>query len=419
MGLSFRTCCLILWVPFKAVATVVLFVVGGLKYRKYNYSLSKTLKLMMYQTFSAMTPQDAMVLIAYSNSTLLNRIIKFRYPHVIKSMPHFGESFDARSLWLVKQDTREPDDPVVIYLHGGSYMYQTGADQIESVMATYQLLSGTIQTHTSILFLDYHLGTQGYPMPNQLYECHNTYNQLLKSGFKNISFLGDSAGGNLAVCYTQYLKLLELQKKLVHSVYPKSLALLSPWVKIVPEPDQYCPGRSYYDNRNYDLDSYTNYMHPDYLPKLFHGLDYRKLHFSPGNIPYHSNDWSDIPTFKEKSSSVLVVCGEDEVARDDVLEFAHYALGCPFYVKNKYGDSKNVYNESIHKWESSALVNSCHSEVHVEPWGLHVGFAFFENHALAKIESLIKHGKLISLMDFDEQEYFSLNKVVKFLNRAL
>ena len=43
--------------------------------------------------------------------------------------------------------------------------------------------------------------------------------------------MGDSAGGNLAITFTQYLRLSNSS----NLPYPKSSILISPWVKLIAE----------------------------------------------------------------------------------------------------------------------------------------------------------------------------------------
>ena len=53
------------------------------------------------------------------------------------------------------------------------------------------------------------------------------------------------------------------------------------------------------------------------------------LTVSPGNCPYDSKDWQDIPTYNQPGHSVFVLAGEHETFRDDILEWSKYALNYP------------------------------------------------------------------------------------------
>ena len=50
--------------------------------------------------------------------------------------------------------------------------------------------------------------------------------------------MGDSAGGNLAITFTQYLRLSNSS----NLPYPKSSILISPWVKLIAETYQNTQG---------------------------------------------------------------------------------------------------------------------------------------------------------------------------------
>ncbi len=83
---------------------------------------------------------------------------------------------------------------------------QTTPSQIVSMLAIYKLLDPEAQSRLSILHLDYKLTSKGFHVPHQLNQLHETYEALVKAGSTNIILCGDSAGGNLAVGYTQCLK---------------------------------------------------------------------------------------------------------------------------------------------------------------------------------------------------------------------
>ena len=64
--------------------------------------------------------------------------------------------------------------------------------------------------------------------------------------------MGDSAGGNLAITFTQYLRLSNSS----NLPYPKSSILISPWVKLIAETYQNTPGHSYYNYSSGDVTQY-------------------------------------------------------------------------------------------------------------------------------------------------------------------
>lgn len=156
----------------------------------------------------------------------------------------YGKSFDKQSIWLVEAENRSKSDPVIIYLHGGGYFINTTPDQLESVLSIYRLLEKDKRERTSVLVLDYSSACHGHCIGSQLYGLAATYAKLDLDGNNNINLLGDSAGDHLAITFLQYLK----QEKEPKLPWPKSTVLISPWVKLVGDKEQFTEGHSYHDN---------------------------------------------------------------------------------------------------------------------------------------------------------------------------
>lgn len=113
-----------------------------------------------------------------------------------------------------------PRDRVFIYLHGGGY-------QVGSICSHADLVS-RISEKSGITGLS--VGYKRSPehiFPTQISECEKVYNHLLAQGLKpeHIAFIGDSAGGNLALA-----TLLSLKQKNIP--LPAALALMSPWTDL-------------------------------------------------------------------------------------------------------------------------------------------------------------------------------------------
>lgn len=127
----------------------------------------------------------------------------------------------------------------ILYFHGGGYV--AGSPETHQNM----LLSLAHLSSTQIYAIDYSLSPENR-FPQAINDAINSYNTLLDKGFKseNISFGGDSAGGNLTLVST--LKLQELNQSL-----PSKLFLLSPWADLTGE------GRSIKENSK--LDPYLSY----------------------------------------------------------------------------------------------------------------------------------------------------------------
>ncbi|KAK6460202.1 membrane protein [Scheffersomyces coipomensis] len=404
----------ILSIPVKLLLLLLSYpFVGGFG-RKYKHHLGHSLRLLLCRTGLMVPVRDCAYICIYSNEVLLKTIIKILHRNYLnkEKLNDYGKRYDENSFWIVKQPDIKKNDPIIVYLHGGGYYFETMPSQIESLLAVQKLLDPSLRSKVSILLLDYKLACRGYTMPNQLNELHQTYKRLaFEEGYTNISFIGDSAGGNLAVTYLQYLKLVNEKTPIV---YPNKVVLISPWVKVAIEEHQYAPGNSMYDNDPIDMIQYRAFHDVDRAKAIVGPSNVHSLLISPGNTPYKHDDWTSIPTLSSPTSDILVLVGEDEVFRDDVLTWAKYALGVPLYGKYKYGDSegKNL-NKLTYIRKSDE--KSAGIRFYIEPWGVHDSTLFFESHLLRK---LTKNPKL-TIDALDQDEFFGITRIVKFLNETL
>ncbi|CAH2355326.1 putative steryl acetyl hydrolase mug81 [[Candida] railenensis] len=419
---SFSFVALVLSLPLRYSYFVIKYYVYGTgSFVKYQNSLEKFLSVSMITTiYNNVQHQDLHFLANYQISFTLNLFKRSHSSFVKEKLPGYGEKYDANSTWLVKSDTNDSNDPVIVYLHGGGYAYQLGPSQLETVISTYLLLDPSKRSKVSILILDYKLSSMGFKFPTQRDQLHETYQNLtIREGYKNITLIGDSAGGHLALEYLQYLKSLT-QDKLIDAeeletekvIFPTNLVLVSPWVRVLVKPDQYVPGISHYDNRNRDIIRYGTFSKPEVLQSTFGDALYDSVGISPLSNPFSINDWNDIPTIK---SNVLILAGEYETLRDDVLEFAENVFGCPAHsgTHGAYEVSDGNYHPSIHEFKTETENGKIGFELFVEPWGVHDAAFLFES-AISKLNK----GN-IDVNDLEEKDFFGLKKIVNFLNEAL
>lgn len=405
----------ILKLPVEIIITILRFYVfGGVRSRRYKNSLINCIKLRIFRLSLSAGISDGKWLGPYSNSFLIRRVIPLLAPELVK-VPNYGEKFDDNSIWLVKQKDRKPTDPVIIYSHGGGYFIQTMPSQVRSLMAIYNLLDAEKQSKTSILFLDYKLVSHGYSFPTQLNQMDATYSKLVAEGCDNILLMGDSAGAHLLVAYTQFLKLQEREV-----VYPRQLLLVSPWLKLNPLPGDMTEGKSWLDNQHYDLIHHLSFSNFQELCQIVGTEDLHSLVSLPGGkVPKLREDWTDIPTYSDPKYSIFVVLGEDESFRDDILEWAKYAVDLPWYSKVKYGDSHKFLEKEHYEFERRGVAGEANLTVYVEPLGVHDALFFFEDSIAWQIGKDAKKGKKTLLKDIDQKEYFAILRVTKFLNETL
>lgn len=129
-----------------------------------------------------------------------------------------------RCYWYTPQGA--PIDRAVLYLHGGAYI---GGD--DSLSYTASRLASSLGLR--VLAVDYRLAPKD-PYPAALHDALAAYYWLRSQGAleDNISLVGDSAGGGLALSLAMQLR--ENGERL-----PSSMVLISPWTDLT------CSGVSY------------------------------------------------------------------------------------------------------------------------------------------------------------------------------
>ena len=184
--------------------------------------------------------------------------------------------------WLIPENS--PQDQVLLYLHGGGFIYGLTSIHIEMVAYIAQ------QMGMRVLMVDYRLAPQ-HPFPAGLDDCVSAYRWLLKQGISagNIVIAGDSAGGNFTI--TTLMKLRDEGDPL-----PSASACLSPVIDLSKDEGTF---RQQYDAILHPRA--TKFMRQSYI-----GND-------KANNPLISpayGDWSGLPP-------MLIHAGADEVLCED------------------------------------------------------------------------------------------------------
>ena len=127
--------------------------------------------------------------------------------------------YDGRNIFILSPKGEKKSDMVILYLHGGSYM---GAMTNEHWNLYKDLIN---DLGCTIVAPDYPL-TPKYnykDVENMMYPFYEKF--VDKINIENFVFMGDSAGGGLALAITE--KAGENKLKL-----PKRLILISPWLDV-------------------------------------------------------------------------------------------------------------------------------------------------------------------------------------------
>ncbi|KAG5418508.1 hypothetical protein I9W82_004036 [Candida metapsilosis] len=392
--------------PLRLLWVVVKYPIFGGVNEKFKNSLINSLKMEVFRAALTLPVKDALYAGIMSNHFIINKLLKLQYPGLTK-LNNYGKRFDKQSIWLVEAENRSKSDPIIIYSHGGGYFLETQPSQIESLLGFYYLLDEEKRKRTSILVIDYKLVGQGSLIGDQLYEIAATYKKLAAEGNDNFVLMGDSAGGNLSVVLLQYLK----QQKDPKLPWPRSTVLISPWMKIVPDEIQRTPGHSFHENESRDMIQTQIFGHERHI-ELLGNKNAADLLISPGNAEYKLSDWSDIPTFNSKGYSTFVITGEHETLRDDILEWAKYAVKSPLVPQKQ--DSRGSFNARVHEYKTDGQ-NGAYVSVVVEPWGVHDSVLFFESDIIGKV----KKNPHLQVGTLDKVQYFGVTRIVDFLNKTL
>ena len=187
----------------------------------------------------------------------------------------------------------------VLYLHGGGYIHQPSA--------FHWLFIDQMVQETGLEFI-----VPIYPKtPEFSYESaygaiSELYGKLLDEGGEELILVGDSAGGGLAIGFTQWLSLEQM-------TLPRGLVVISPWLDLTlehPEMDKYA--------------KYDPMLRPEHLKKIGHiwagNADRSYYKVSPINGPL-----TGLP-------KIYLFVGEREICLPDSRDFAAKlkAAGAPY-----------------------------------------------------------------------------------------
>lgn len=213
--------------------------------------------------------------------------------------------------WFRKNNNRESGQ-LIIYLHGGAFTL------------------GGIASHTPIvshfagkfsipvLFIDYSLAPEN-PFPTAINEVLKVYQTLLlKQASSEIIFMGDSAGGGLAISVLSKINENKLP-------IPKCLVMISPWADLT------CSYASHQFNAEHD---------PIFGGKKILLQEMASLYAGSSNV----KEVSPIETVIDLFPPTLILAGSTEVLLDDSK--AVYEK-----IKSQQTNTKlSIYKNQKHVW---------------------------------------------------------------------
>jgi len=206
---------------------------------------------------------------------------KFGTPISREALAHGQSSVSA-----LKIGTR--DQGVLLYLHGGAYFYGSAEThrRLVSKLAEDNKLTG--------YSIDYRLAPE-HSFPAAIDDCLTAYQALLGRGVKDITIVGDSAGGGLALA-------------LLHRILAKGLTPPRAVIAFSPLTDQTMQSLSLSENAQSEVMLPTECMGE--VRDMYITEDYKNPLASPlfGNF--------------ENAPPVFLSVGTKEILRDDTLAMA-------------------------------------------------------------------------------------------------
>lgn len=140
-----------------------------------------------------------------------NKLPKYKFKS--KVITNIYEGFEINTIFK-----NENINSITIYLHGGSYIN-------EASFFHYRFVDNLTQNlNTKVIFIHYPLAPE-YTWKDAFNLLEKIYNEVIKNTTKKIVIMGDSAGGGLALAFTQYLNSKNILK-------PDKIVLISPWIDI-------------------------------------------------------------------------------------------------------------------------------------------------------------------------------------------
>lgn len=207
------------------------------------------------------------------------------------------ERFQVKGVPVEHLIPETKNDLVIYHLHGGGYAFRY-MDAYRDVALQYSKAAGGAE----VFSIDYGCAPN-HVFPSALEESISVYEWLLSEGYdaNKIIIMGDSAGGNLTLVTTMYLRDHKMP-------LPKAVITISPWASLDP-----CfPSRE--TNATKDLLLGSGYMrgiaeNPPYAGET----DLKTPYLSPVYGEFY-----DFPM-------MLIQCGSYEILLDEITEVANKA----------------------------------------------------------------------------------------------
>ena len=205
---------------------------------------------------------------------------------------------------------------VVFQIHGGGYVMP-----LDNGHRNFGMKLGILANAAQTYFIDYRIAPQN-PFPAAIEDALKAYQFILSRNVpaENIIVFGDSAGGNLALELSLYLKEKNLPQ-------PKTLILISPWTTM----ESKMPSRKYNAEKDLVLGKNASTLYKDVQSPVYaKGFNKKDPRLSPIYA-----DLKNLPP-------MLIQAGGYELFLDECLELAKKATA------DKLNVTLTVYPEMPH-----------------------------------------------------------------------
>ena len=209
------------------------------------------------------------------------------------------QDFQLENLTVERFSKNVKAEKALIYFHGGGYVQKAGNPHRLLSLKEAELLGAG-----DVFMPDYRLAPR-HVFPAALDDAAATYQEVLKEGYapEKIIFIGDSAGGNLAVVLALYLRDHNLPQ-------PGAVIAVSPWATM-----EHKKGTSRYSNAAKDVVVGDNTpMNPHVIKAEYVGKNSKKLSLLS---PIYA-DFTDV-------APMLIQVGGNEIFLTESLKLAEQA----------------------------------------------------------------------------------------------
>lgn len=203
-----------------------------------------------------------------------------------KPVKSIFKSVNFNGMQVFTYGNKEKSENIILYVHGGAYV---GEINIQHHLYCW-MLSRKLKAYVIspvYLLAPRHKATETFGAVRELYEC------VIKTN-KNITLMGDSAGGGFVLAFAQYLKTINLSQ-------PDHIITFSPWVDI-------SMGNPPYDSEN---------------DPILGEIGLKKVGKSwAGDLD--TKDYKVSPLYGDKTdlAKTLIFVGTDEIFYKDIVKYA-------------------------------------------------------------------------------------------------